>query len=441
MKKFTERANRLQDLFGSISQKTADDFGLFLRNRKISAMDFVTVNVFAWLENKNATNETFINMYEKFGISITEQAISKRFNENSVLFFHSLVSHSLKTLVNQNKEAIPLLDRFTGGVYIDDCSTVKMPLDLAELLPGCGGGKDPKDTAAAIKTFCRFEITSGNYAQLLFGAGKTSDHTLENEADILPRNSLHLADMGFFCIKRFEDETKIGAYFISRIPAGKTIGLGKDKMSITSYLKGITANIVDEEMHICGSQTKFRFIAIRVPEKVSQQRINRAKKDNGKKGGAISCEQVGMSKWTVFITNIPKEKCSVDEISALYRVRWQIELVFKLWKSECGLSESHGRSGYRRLCEFFAKLLGIIVVNWLSLSRCGMLGGVSATRLWRCVKRNIEPIVMAIMEQDVKKLSASLKNLAEKLEKIPRQKRRKRRPSTRETLQNTGPNP
>ncbi|MGL6195404.1 MAG: hypothetical protein ACRC2T_11345 [Thermoguttaceae bacterium] len=45
MKKFTERANRLQDLFGSISQKTADDFGLFLRSRKISAMDFVTADV------------------------------------------------------------------------------------------------------------------------------------------------------------------------------------------------------------------------------------------------------------------------------------------------------------------------------------------------------------------------------------------------------------
>ncbi|MGL6248506.1 MAG: hypothetical protein ACRC3A_05345 [Culicoidibacterales bacterium] len=126
-----------------------------------------------------------------------------------------IISHALKTLVNQNKETITLLDKFNGGVFIDDCSTVKMPASLANLLPGCRGGKDAKDTAAAVKTLLRFEITSGNYVNIRFGSGKTSDHTLEQTTDKLPCNSLHLTDMGFYNIERFERENENGNFFVS----------------------------------------------------------------------------------------------------------------------------------------------------------------------------------------------------------------------------------
>jgi IS4 transposase len=41
----------------------------------------------------------------------------------------------------------------------------------------------------------------------------------------------------------------------------------------------------------------------------------------------------------------------------LYRVRWQIELLFKLWKSQGRLDKSLGHRGERVLCEVLAKLL------------------------------------------------------------------------------------
>ncbi|MGL6248507.1 MAG: transposase, partial [Culicoidibacterales bacterium] len=196
--------------------------------------------------------------------------------------------------------------------------------------------------------------------------------------------------------------------FLSRIPANKTITIGDSTMKITSYLKEVKEKVVDMKTYVSGSKIPLRFIAIRVPEHVSDQRIKKAHKERVRKGKSVSIEQTEMSEWTVYVTNIPEEMCGVNEIIVLYKVRWQIELVFKLWKSECGLSESHGRSDYRCLCEFLCKLLGIIIVNWLSLSRCGMLGGVSATKLWRCVKKNVGPIIRAIMSKSVKELAMSL---------------------------------
>ncbi|MGL6194655.1 MAG: hypothetical protein ACRC2T_07495, partial [Thermoguttaceae bacterium] len=76
-----------------------------------------------------------------------------------------------------------------------------------------------------------------------------------------------------------------------------------------------------------------------------------------------------------------------------------------------------------------------------SLSRCGMLGGVSATKLWRCVKKNVGPIIRAIMSKSVKELAMSLCELTKKLGEIRPQKRRKKRPATREMLRNTPQTP
>jgi len=38
--------------------------------------------------------------------------------------------------------------------------------------------------------------------------------------------------------------------------------------------------------------------------------------------------------WTVFITNAPAESLSPPEALTLARARWQIETLFKLWKSQ-----------------------------------------------------------------------------------------------------------
>lgn len=37
--------------------------------------------------------------------------------------------------------------------------------------------------------------------------------------------------------------------------------------------------------------------------------------------------------WTLLVTNISLEKYECKAVAVLYRVHWQIELLFKLWKS------------------------------------------------------------------------------------------------------------
>jgi hypothetical protein len=70
---------------------------------------------------------------------------------------------------------------------------------------------------------------------MIFGAGKTSDFKLAEQAKVLQEGSLRLADMGFFCLERLRQENEQGIYWITRIPAGTLIEVDHVQKSIGTY--------------------------------------------------------------------------------------------------------------------------------------------------------------------------------------------------------------
>ena len=67
------------------------------------------------------------------------------------------------------------------------------------------------------------------------------------------------------------------------------------------------------------------------------------------------------------MTNISAAGLSPDAVLALAHYRWQIELLFKLWKSEGQVDEWHTRNPWRVLCEIYAKLIALIFQHWFML--------------------------------------------------------------------------
>ncbi len=111
-----------------------------------------------------------------------------------------------------------------------------------------------------------------------------------------------------------------------------------------------------------------RLVAVRVPEAVVARRHRQLKEAARKHQQPVSAERWALAGWTLFVTHVPVEQLSVAEVLVVARVRWQIELLFQLWKSQGQVDPSRSAKPGRILCEVYAKLLAMVIQHWLVLT-------------------------------------------------------------------------
>ncbi len=80
------------------------------------------------------------------------------------------------------------------------------------------------------------------------------------------------------------------------------------------------------------------------PKDVSQKQNSRKVMDFDVKWGNYKCRLIrrwvaSEQKFVLWLTNLPRSEFSADEVTMLYRVRWQVELLFKELKSRNNLKK------------------------------------------------------------------------------------------------------
>ena len=139
--------------------------------------------------------------------------------------------------------------------------------------------------------------------------------------------------------------------------------------------------------------------------------------------------------WTVFLTNVPEEKLTWREVWVTYRLRWQVELLFKRWKSLGGLGHSQGTKEWRLVVEVYAKLLGALLRQWLTMTTGqGWRLGCSPYKMESVIQDWCLSLLLAIGSFD--ELVRLLAALGAVLRDTPGVDRRKRKPAACQTLEN-----
>ena len=90
-----------------------------------------------------------------------------------------------------------------------------------------------------------------------------------------------------------------------------------------------------------------RLLAVRVPQDVAEPRRRRLRAAARAKGRQVSATRLAFAAWTLFVTNGPAARLTLREALVLGRMRWQIELLFKLWKRHGRVDESRSTKPWR----------------------------------------------------------------------------------------------
>jgi hypothetical protein len=86
----------------------------------------------------------------------------------------------------------------------------------------------------------------------------------------------------------------------------------------------------------------------------------RVRKELGKRATKLDMEA---AQYVVVFTTVPSSRMSADMCLALYRLRWQVELAFKRWKSICDFDQLPNFRPDTILSWLYAKLLMAVLLH------------------------------------------------------------------------------
>lgn len=380
----TQTAKGLQQVFTEVADRLGHELGFIKRIRAFTGASFIQTLVFGWLANGEATLGELNQAAATVEVEVSAQGIDQRFTPAAAEFVKAVLDAAVEWVIGNEPVAIPLLQRF-AGVYVLDSSVISLPDVLADLWPGCGGSHGE---SAALKAQASIELKTGRL-RLLLQSGREHDQQTPLQTAALPVGSLRIADLGYFKLAVLRDYAQQGVFWLTRHKVGTHIyDEHGEKLDLGALLRSQQGDKVDMTIQL-GAKERIscRFVAVRLPSEKAAAARRRMKKDAKRRGQTVSQARLALCDWLFFVTNVPFEMLSFDEVLVLARVRWQIELLFKLWKSEGQLDKSRSQNPWRVLCEIYAKLIAMIVQHWLFLVTCWVYPNRSLTKAAQTVRK------------------------------------------------------
>jgi len=335
---------------------------------KIDGEIFLNLIVF---HNENLKEQSLEDLSgilkDERGIEISKQGLHQRFNEYAVSF----LSTALEKLLQQQLQssAIKLLDNEFNRVLIKDSVCFQVDESMAEFYPGSGGS----GSTAAIRIQFEYDLLSGTITDISINAFNEQDAT-DSLATIekAEAGDLIIRDLAYMSVAVLKKIINKLALYLCRpntnvkmyeLKNGKYIEIDFD--SIVNYMKKHKISFMEKEVYYGSNEKiKTRLILHLLPAEELAKRLRKASQSAKKKGnGNLSKNYKARAGLNLFITNASKEQIPTENVWPIYRLRWQIELMFKIWKSICNIEKVQKVNKERLECHVYSKLI-FIVLGW-----------------------------------------------------------------------------
>jgi Transposase DDE domain len=162
--------------------------------------------------------------------------------------------------------------------------------------------------------------------------------------------------------------------------------------------------------------------ALHLNEQQCTRARRRAHRHARRRGRTPRAQTLFLSEWVLVLTTLSPEELGTEDILELYRIRWQVELVIKRYKSLLAAARVRAKRGSPlALVYLVGKLLFALLVERRAMARLGnewtqMLRGRQATwwRLWKLLAQEVREAVLDTASWRAWDWHAVLRALAER---------------------------
>lgn len=196
------------------------------------------------------------------------------------------------------------------------------------------------------ETFCRFSPKPG---ELIIG----------DRGYCQARGVAHIVDSGADLLVRF-----------NRTSMPLLLADGKTPLEVMPLLRSLSSDRVHERfVHVQYRQgpnirlIPGRLCVMRLPPAQAEKARKRAREEQG---SDVSDDTLEAAAYVVLFTTVPAQRLAASQCIELYRLRWQIELLFKRWKSLCGFDRMPNHRPDTILSWLYAKILAALLLERLA---------------------------------------------------------------------------
>jgi len=339
------------------------------------------------------------------GLSFTKQALLKRLPQGRKALENLLgdvISQNI-TYKTINKKSAVVFEQFSS-VDVTDATTVSLPDKLARCHLGLGG----TNSKSALKIQATYDVKNKELKKVsIRSSARENDASyMEEIIEMAEPGSLTITDLGYYSVSGFQKIATKGAYFISKIKSNTVIyNENGEIINLTQVLK--CKDFVDMQVSIRGDCRKIsmslRLCGLKLPQKAYAKRLRNANKAAKQKNKRLSKEKKERLKWILVITNVPQDMLCCEAVCEVYRIRWQIEIIFKAWKSHFSIDKFNTIGKNYLDCLLYGKLIAITVLtsmhSRLHTAVCNADGnGVSIYRFMKNMVANMGIILCYLVQ-------------------------------------------
>ena len=365
------------------------------------------------------------------GLQISAQGLEQKFSANSAKFMQAVLGQAVHQLVRASSSMeVDLLNRFER-IHIQDGSVIGLPDECVDNWQGVRPKE--KKACSAMRLHVSLEYKTGQVSGPVLANGREHDQKSPFFMQTLKAGELRITDLGFFKLDQLEKDAQAGGFWIIRHKHDVIVYENDKELALLAFLKKQRNTRIDIQVQL-GKNHRIpcRLIAIKVDQQTAAQRIRKLRQYASKKNVTLTHERLQLAHWTIMLTNAPPERLTLVEVYALLRLRWQIELLFRLWKTYSLIDESQSENPWRILTEVYAKLIAVLIQHWMLIASVWHIPEKSMVQAALSIQKFA--ILLHLSLHDKIALSSAISTIVTFLQSAPGLLKRKKKPSTIQIL-------